>query len=184
MKKELSVVFPIYHQDGKYFLLMGKCAPGKKLSGIRNGFGGKCEPLYAGSSYLREETTLECARRELEEELRIHKDFNINIEERDFIKIGAVIMGHNIVDFFVINLNQKIEVKDNDEFVDNKWFELHLENQEPESFVSEMLSGDDEVIKNLKKYLHAVKEISEWKTFEINKSEDRLLQEQTKNVFK
>jgi hypothetical protein len=42
--KELTVVFPIHiTPDGVVKILMGKKAPGTKLVGFRNGYGGKCE---------------------------------------------------------------------------------------------------------------------------------------------
>lgn len=58
MKKELTVVFPVFVESDKYWILMGKQAPGKRLAGILNGYGGKRE---------EGETPLDCAVREVKE---------------------------------------------------------------------------------------------------------------------
>ncbi len=97
--KSLSVVFLILKEvekggNQKNFVLLGKQAASKKMPGIRNGFGGKCEFL---SDKNREETTLECAKRELEEESGFCADI------KDFVKIGNLINGDKYVDFFVVN---------------------------------------------------------------------------------
>lgn len=172
MKKELSVVFPVYKEGDKYFLLMGKQAEGKKLAGFRNGYGGKCE---------EGENTLVCARRELEEELGLLKNHGIVLIEEDFHKIGSVFMDDKQIDFYVIYMPEKIPLpEDSTEFVDTKWFDL----EHGDGFVSEMLSGDGIIIQKLNKYLRAMEEGKEWKGFEINKTGNKELEKQVKNIYK
>lgn len=170
--KNLSVVFLVYkdlHSGGnaENFILLGKQAPGKKMPGIRNGFGGKCEFLVNEN---REETTLECAKRELKEES------GINTELTNFIKIGNLVNGDKCVDFFVVNTENKLMLSDNSEFVDITWFDLG----KPELFLSDMLSGDHMIMQEVFKY---VKNPETFKEFKINKTGDKILEMQTKNIF-
>jgi 8-oxo-dGTP pyrophosphatase MutT (NUDIX family) len=167
MKKELSLVFPIYEdkQTNKFWILLGKQAPGKKLAGFRNGFGGKCEQKPDGTM----ETTLECARRELKEEL------DLEIEEVKIEKCGYFTNGDRLIDCFVIRFKEKIEPPaDNSEFQDTKWFDLG----EPEKFVGEMLSQADKEMEGLTKFLQT------GELFGFDKSMNTELQNQVKNVFK
>lgn len=171
--KSLSVVFLILKEKDlsgsvKNFVLLGKQAEGKKMPGIRNGFGGKCEFMMSEN---REETTLECAVREFGEEA------GISAYSKDFIKIGNIINGDKYVDFFVINTDKKIAIRDNGEMVDVRWFDL----EKPEDFLSEMLSGDHMIIGELAKY---VKDPDNFLEFKINKTGDKTLDLQTRNIFK
>ena len=166
MKKELSVVFPIYEFENKTYILMGKQAPGKKLAGFRNGYGGKCEPG---------ESTLFCAKRELEEELKLGEKYRMHISCEDFEKVGTVLQDDKQIDFFIVRLSDMIlPPTDNSEFVNTAWFDI----EEKEKFVPEMLSGDDEVIASLTEYLKTKKEV------EINKTGNQELERQTKNIYK
>jgi NADH pyrophosphatase NudC (nudix superfamily) len=166
MKKELSVVFVVHkNEEGNFSIMMGKQAPGKKLTGVRNGYGGKCEDG---------ETTLGCAVRELKEELNLENNFGIVVSQNDLQKVGKVLMDEKVIDFFVLELPNKIAPpSDNSEFVDTKWFDL----ENPVDFVGEMLSGDEEVIGGLKRYLES------GVTFEIKKTGNQELEKQTKNIF-
>lgn len=165
-KLYLSVVFPIYEHEGSTYVLMGKQAPGRKMEGKRNGAGGKCEDG---------ESTLFCAKRELEEELKLEQNYGINISYDEFIKVGTVIQNDKQIDFFIVKMNDMImPPSDNDQFVDTRWFDL----TKPELFVHEMLSGDDVVVASLNEYLKTGKE------FLIDKSNDELLKEQTKKIYK
>jgi 8-oxo-dGTP pyrophosphatase MutT (NUDIX family) len=165
--KNLSVVFLIFKEGEKTFVLLGKQAEGKKMPGIRNGFGGKCELVINEN---REETTLECAKRELKEEA------NIDVKLKDFVKIGNLINGDKFVDFFVVSTEEKIEIADNKEFVDLAWFDL----EKPELFLPDMLSGDHMIIEELQKY---VLNPNGYVEFKINKTGDKTLDMQTKNIF-
>lgn len=166
--KKLSVVFLVFKEGEKTFVLLGKQAEGKKMPGIRNGFGGKCEWLEDEN---RGETTLECAKRELAEESRLCADI------KDFVKIGNMINGDKYVDFFIIDTDKKIEIHNNQEMVEVAWFDL----EETELFLPDMLSGDHVVMGELEKY---VKDPDNFLEFRINKTGDKTLDLQTRNIFK
>lgn len=164
--KELSVVFLIYkekYEPGKdnFYILLGKQAPGKSMPGIRNGFGGKCE---------EGERTLDCAVRELREESGCEFDRN------NFIKIGNVLNDDKSIDFYTVFTDAKLELKDNSEMVDIKWFDLSC----PQVFLADMLSGDHAVISELQKFVTGQANYVE---FKINKTGDTLLSNQTRNIF-
>jgi 8-oxo-dGTP pyrophosphatase MutT (NUDIX family) len=165
--KNLSVVFLLFKEIDKTFVLLGKQAFGKKMSGIRNGFGGKCEYVVNEN---REETTLECAKRELKEEA------GIDAASKDFFKIGNMVNGDKSVDFFVVATENRAKLADNSEFVDMLWFDL----EKPEMFLSDMLSGDYVIIEELQKYVSNPKGYIE---FKINKTGDEVLNTQTRNIF-
>jgi 8-oxo-dGTP pyrophosphatase MutT (NUDIX family) len=160
--KSLSVVFPIFKEEGKNFVLLGKQAEGKKMPGIRNGFGGKCE---------EGESTVDCAMREMKEEGG-DEFLEFHLKREDFIKCGFVIMDEKLIDFFILNLNKKIDVKDNTEMIDVRWFDLA-----EDAFISEMLHGDELVIDGLRRFLF------QGSIFEINKTGDKELGEQVKNIY-
>jgi 8-oxo-dGTP pyrophosphatase MutT (NUDIX family) len=169
MKKNLTVVFPVFEKDGESFVLMGRQAPGKKLAGFRNGYGGKC---------FEAESMLDCAKRELEEELKPEENYNIKIDKREYKNIGSVFMDDKQIDFFVIFLNTMITPpSDNSEFVDTHWYDLKY----PELFVGDMLSGDEAIIKELNKFLDSREN---YVNFEINKTGDKKLEGQVKNIYK
>lgn len=169
MKKNLTVVFPIFNKDGDFFILMGRQAEGKKLAGFRNGYGGKCE---------EGESMLDCAARELEEELKLEEIYKIELNNQDFKNIGSVFMDDKQIDFFVVELSQMIAPPaDNSEFVDTHWYDLTL----PELFVPDMLSGDEMIIEELNKFLQ---NREGYENFEINKTGDKKLEGQVKNIFK
>ena len=129
--KKLSVVFFIHFIENKCFILMGKQAPGKRLAGIRNGYGGKCE---VG------ESTSDCAAREVSEES------GMEIASSDLVKVGKIIDANMQVDFFVVISSTKFQPPaDNSEFVDVRWFDLEM----PELFVQEMFPNSDILIQQL-----------------------------------
>lgn len=137
--KKLSVVFFINFEEGRKSVLMGRQAPGKRLAGIRNGFGGKCD---------EGETTLDCAIRETKEEV------GLEIEKENLIYVGCIVDETMQVDFFVILSETKFTPpNDNDEFVDIRWFDL----QRPEVFINEMLPHNDTLIAELNKKLDELK---------------------------
>lgn len=130
-KKKLSLVFFTHNDGQKTYILMGKQGPEKKMPGIRNGFGGKCE---------EGETTRECAIREVAEEV------NIELKPEDLMETGKIIDEKMIVDVFVKMCETKFEPpKDSSEFVDVQWFDIEM----PELFVPEMLPNNDVVIEKL-----------------------------------
>lgn len=166
--KNLSVVFPVFKSDEKTYVLLGKQAPGKKMPGIRNGFGGKCNYL---EDEQREETTVECAIRELSEES------GISVNQHDLIKIGNIINGDKSVDFYALHMKEMIKIDDNNEMVEIAWFDLN----NLDTFVGEMLSGDRAVIEELSKYCSAPNTYTE---FYIDKTGDKVLDQQTKDIYK
>lgn len=125
--KELTTVFPIHvTDDGMVKILMGKKAPGTKLAGIRNGYGGKCE---VG------ESPLDCAVREVKEET------NLDLEKEKLIYIGKVIEGDKHVYFYIYFFDSEIKLPDSEkDFVDNRWFVLSNLG----SYVDEMIPGNIE----------------------------------------
>jgi 8-oxo-dGTP pyrophosphatase MutT (NUDIX family) len=166
--KKLSVVFVIYKNvDGENFILLGKQAPGKKLEGFRNGYGGKCE---------EGETTLECSKREMKEELGEEFVFGMEAKISSELKyFGKLFMDDKQVDFFVAVAPEKfLPPADNSEFVDTKWFSL----SKPEEFLGEMLSGDDKIISALNHFLKT------GENFEIKKTGDKLLENQVRNIYR
>ncbi len=161
--KKLSLVFFIYLEGEKKFVLMGKYAPGKRSEGIRNGFGGKCE---------ENESTLDCAVRETKEEL------DIEIKPEGLRLVGKIIDENMQVDVFVKISESKFEPPaDNKEFVDTKWFDL----DSPQLFVPEMFPDNDIVIESLTEKINELKSAGEMKELFIvdetkNKNPDLKLQ--------
>jgi 8-oxo-dGTP pyrophosphatase MutT (NUDIX family) len=189
--KKLSVVFVICFEGDKKYVMMGKQAEGKRMPGIRNGYGGKCDYLEVEGRW---ETTEECAVRELREETgskygeEIKSETGsgtqseINVSTSELKKIGNIVNGDKFVDFFVLVLKEKINITDNDEMVDVRWFDV----EKPELFVDEMLSGDDIIIKELQRYVSDPENINnpeKFEKFKIDKTNDIELNKQVKNIF-
>lgn len=132
---------------------MGKQAPGKKLPGLRNGYGGKCEE---GEEYI------DCAVRELEEESRV----KVPLEK--LINVGKIIDVGREVEFYVVNSEEKFDPpRDNSEFVDVRWFDI----SKREEYIFEMFPGNEGMIIMLEeklKELNVTKKIE--KTFVFDQS--------------
>ena len=125
--KQFTVVFPITEWEGKRYILLGQQRPGKPLAGYLNGYGGKVE---------EGESILECASRELEEELDISLD--------NPVFIGTIVHEQKEV-FFYLSTAEYRERVDTQEMIDNTWYELS-----DESFVSKMMPGDSEIIQQIR----------------------------------
>jgi NADH pyrophosphatase NudC (nudix superfamily) len=82
-----------------------------------------------------------------------------------------------IITFFATYIEDKIIIKDNSEMVDMRWFNIKNTNE----FLIEMLSGDENIIKELEKFIYNEEIYSE---FNIIKTGDKVLQEQVKNIYK
>jgi len=108
--KRLTVLFPLYKNEyNETFVMLGKQAEGKKMPGIRNGFGGKCETR---------ESMVDCVIRETKEETEGALD--LENKKEDLKNIVSVIIDEKLIDFFVFYLENKIEIKDNGDTVDIK----------------------------------------------------------------
>ena len=137
--KKLSLVFFIYFENNKKFILLGRQAPNKRLAGIRNGSGGKCEG---------NESTEDCAVRETKEE------FGIQIKKEELVLVGKIVDETMVVDVFIVLTKEKFNPPaDNNEFVDVRWFAL----EQPELFVPEMLPNNDVIIPELKAKIDELK---------------------------
>jgi len=166
MKKELTVVFPVYVESNNYWILMGKQAPGKRLAGILNGYGGKCE---------HGEMPQDCAIREVKEEI------NLDLDKEKLIYIGLLIQGdkkeiQKYVFFYIYFLDKKVSLPDNNEFVSNKWYETE---KFPE-YVGEMFAGNYELMSEVDRVL---REYPNFKPFELDLSDNLHLREQAKKIY-
>lgn len=160
--KNLSLVFIIHRDENtsEYSVLMGRQAKGKKLAGFRNGYGGKCE---------EGETTLGCAKRELEEELKMI------FPAESFKKCGDFKVADKNIDCFVVEVQEKFkEPEDNTEFENTKWIEL----KDISKYFFEMLEGDSKVMEAVAEYINT------GKTFSFEKNENELLRKQTEGIFR
>lgn len=165
--KELTVVFPIHTTpDGVIKILMGKKAPGTKLAGFRNGYGGKCE---------EGEDMLDCAVREVKEET------NLDLDKENLIYVGKIIEGEKHVYFYIYFFNTEIQLPDNDkDFIDNRWFVLG----EKESYISEMFSSDHIFMDYLIDFMHNKNYANpNFKRPVFDFSEDLVLKEQVKDIY-
>ncbi|AKH32969.1 hypothetical protein XF24_00642 [candidate division SR1 bacterium Aalborg_AAW-1] len=163
MNKELSVVFPLYENEGETFVLLGKNGPATKMPGLRNGFGGKCE---IG------ESVLDCAIRETQEETA----GAIVLSPESLFEIGNVYMSDNIITFFTTYLTEKISIQDTHAMIDIQWFSM----KNTSIFLHEMLSGDDQVIQQLSNFIDNKEQ---YIPFRLDKTNDSKLAEQTKNIY-
>ena len=169
-KKELTVVWPVcvekINDKTKFWIMMGKQAPGKRLAGIRNGYGGKCEDG---------ELSIDCAVREVKEEI------NLSLDKDKLICIGLLIEGEpseiqKYVYFYIYFLTEKIKIADNNEFVDNKWLEV---KKFPE-YVHEMFAGNFELMTEVDKVLD---NLNNFTPFELDLSDNLQLREQAKKIY-
>ncbi len=168
--KKLTVLFPLFKEKSETFVLLGKNAEGKKMPGIRNWFGGKCEIINWNM-----ESTLDCVIRETREE---SWDAIILHKQKDIITaLGDVIMDNKIITFFATYLEEKITLPDSDEMVDIQRFNIKNTNE----FLFEMLSGDEKVIDEVQKFIDEGRQYS---PFIINKTGDKLLEKQIQDIYK
>ena len=167
-EKRQTVIFPLYKEDWECFVLLGKNAEWKKMAGIRNWFGGKCE-VY--DNWLIE-SAIDCVIRETKEETLEA----IELQENNIKRLWNVIMEDMTIVFFITYLKDKISIKDNAEMIDIRWFNTKHTNE----FLYEMLSGDEEVIENLNEFIHNENTYTE---FNIDKTGNTKLKEQVKNIY-
>lgn len=164
----MTVVFPIFKErinnEITNWILMGKQAPGKRLEGIRNGYGGKCE---------MGELPIDCAVREVKEEI------GLDLKKEKLIFVGKLIQKEKQVFFYLYFLNSKINLVDNSEFVDNKWFKI--ENYK--DYVGEMFEGNLELMKEVNKNLNDLEKLEEFTPFELDMSDNYKLSQQAKKIY-
>lgn len=159
--KQLTVVFPVFSEAGKDLILMGRQAAGKRMPGIRNGPGGKCE---------EGELPEDCAVREVREEI------GVELNTGDLKHVGLLVEGDKQVYFYTARLPEKIDIADNDEMVDVRWFAADA----PESYVGEMLPGNGPIMQEVSRSLASP---AEFKPFSFDFSDNEELREATKNIF-
>jgi len=159
--KMLSVVFPFYTKGGRFLILMGRQAPGKRMPGVRNGFGGKCE---------EGELLEDCAVREVKEEI------GLELKKEDLNYVGKIIEGDKHVYFYTTELDSKIHIPDNSEMVDCRWFDVDKQ----EDYVHEMLPGNEAPMHEVAKSLHDPNHFS---PFMFDMSDNDELMEATKHIF-
>jgi 8-oxo-dGTP pyrophosphatase MutT (NUDIX family) len=159
--KMLSVVFPVWREGDTNFILMGKQAAGKRMPGIRNGFGGKCE---------EGERVEDCAVREVEEEI------GIKLETKDLRFVGTIVEGEKQVFFYTTQFTTKVQIDDSGEFVDCRWFDVAA----IDTYIHEMLPGNDAPMRELAQSLQTPKE---FKPFEYDMSDNTELMEATRHIF-
>lgn len=97
------------------------------------------------------------------------------------IYIGLIIEGdkseiQKYVYFYIYFLNNKITLPDNNEFVNNKWYEA---KRFPE-YVNEMLAGNFELMSEVNRVLG---EYPNFRPFELDLSDNLQLQEQVKKIY-
>jgi 8-oxo-dGTP pyrophosphatase MutT (NUDIX family) len=159
--KLLSVVFPTFAEGNTNLILMGRQAPGKRMPGIRNGFGGKCE---AG------EHIEDCAVREVKEEI------NLDIRKEDLYFVGTIVEGDKQVYFYTVRLGSKITIADNTEMVDCRWFDVEKQN----AYIHEMLPDNERPMCELARSLRSPEEFT---PFALDFSDNDALLAATANIF-
>jgi 8-oxo-dGTP pyrophosphatase MutT (NUDIX family) len=159
--KLLTVVFPVFVEGNTNLILMGRQAPGKRMPGIRNGYGGKCE---------EGELVEDCAIREVKEEI------GLDIKKEDLHFVYRIIEGEKDVYFYTVPLDSKISIADNSEMVDNRWFDV----EKQEDYIHEMLPDNERPMQALARALRSL-ETYEPITFDL--SDNQELMEATKNIF-
>ena len=141
---------------------MGRQAPGKKMPGIRNGPGGKCE---------EGESPLDCAIREAREE------FGLELTKGELKYVGLLVEGEKEVYFYTAQLPLKVAVADNDEMIDIKWFDV----EDIDAYISEMLPGNEPIMRSVARSLASP---GGYQPFSFDFSNNQELKEATKNIFK
>jgi 8-oxo-dGTP pyrophosphatase MutT (NUDIX family) len=159
--KLLSVVFPFFVDGGTNLILMGRQAPGKRMPGVRNGFGGKCE---------EGETIEDCAVREVKEEI------GLDLKKEDLRFVGTIIEGDKQVYFYTARLDSKISIADNDEIVDCRWFDAERQDD----YIGEMLPDNEQPMRELARSLRSPEQFT---PFAFDMSGNKALIEATKNIF-
>lgn len=146
-------------------ILMGKKAPGTKLAGFRNGYGGKCETG---------EAPLDCAVREVKEEI------DLNLEKEKLIYIGNIIEGDKHVYFYIYFFDTQIQLPDSDkDFIDNRWFVL----KDLESYIHEMIPGNEEMMVQVPDIVKNVCEHTQYKPFVVDLTSNEVTMEITKQIY-
>jgi len=146
-------------------VLMGKQAPGKRMPGVRNGPGGKCEPG---------EEPIDCAVREVREEI------GVELNKEDLKYIGTLIDGEDHVYFYTSVLKEKIVIHDNAETVDCRWFNI----ERTDEYVHEMLPGDEKIIREVITSIKNPEQFNEFKldTSDLDETTRAKLKEMTKHI--
>jgi 8-oxo-dGTP pyrophosphatase MutT (NUDIX family) len=159
--KLLSVVFPVFVEGDTNLILMGRQAPGKRMPGIRNGYGGKCE---------EGELVEDCAIREVKEEI------DLDIKKEDLHFVGTIVEGDKEVYFYTVLLETKISIADNTEMVDNRWFDVERQDD----YIHEMLPDNERPMRELARSLRSREGFM---PFAFDLSGNPALIEATKNIF-
>lgn len=164
--KELTVVFPIHTTpDGVVKILMGKKAPGTKLAGFRNGYGGKCE---------ESENPLDCAVREVKEET------DLDLEKEKLIYVGKIIEGEKHVYFYIYFFDTEIQLPDSDkDFIDNRWFVL----EDLDSYIHEMIPGNEEMMRQVPGIVNQILNNEEFVPFAVDLTGNEETMEVTKQIY-
>jgi 8-oxo-dGTP pyrophosphatase MutT (NUDIX family) len=164
--KELTVVFPIHiNPGGVVKILMGKKAPGTKLAGFRNGYGGKCE---------EGETPLDCAVREVKEET------GLDLEREKVVYIGKIIEGDKHVYFYIYFFDSEIYLPDSEkDFVDNRWFVLENTSE----YLPEMIPGNEEMIVQIPGIIDQVLNNEKFTPFVVDLTSNQEAMEVTKQIY-
>ncbi len=183
MRKEFSLVFFVRTANGKKEIMMGKKnSPQKpKLHGTINGFGGGCEG---------NETILDCAIREVEEETTSKEGGSgVKLVKDDLILVGKIIDtsdGKNVEIFFVIwneNRFSKIPSSSND-FDDIKFFDI----EKTDDFLPYMIRKNDILVEQLDLKLEELRDLgkieSDLFTIDETLNEDKELREQIQEIYK
>lgn len=161
--KKMTVVFPIYKEEDKTYVLLGKQTAQKKMPGVRIGPGGKFEEE-------KDQTIEDCAVREVLEEL------GIKISKESLQPIGCVTKDEWQIDCYVTEEAPYVVYENNEELENIQWFDL----DHPELFINEMLPGDEAVIQELCAY---VKNPTQFKLFRIDKTGNMDLEKFLKNIY-
>jgi 8-oxo-dGTP pyrophosphatase MutT (NUDIX family) len=159
--KLLTVVFPTFTEGNTNLILMGRQAPGKRMPGIRNGYGGKCE---------EGESVEDCAVREVKEEI------GLDLKKEDLHFVYRIIEGEKDVYFYTVPLKSKISISDNSEMIDNRWFDV----EQQEDYINEMLPDNERPMHAL---AQALRSPDEYEPCIFDLSDNKELMEATKNIF-
>lgn len=162
--KNLSVVFPIFidkETKNNFYIMMGLYAPGKRLFGLRNGYGGKCE---AG------EAPIDCAVREVKEEI------GLDLDKEKLVYVGLEVENDKQIYFYLYFFEERILVPDNTEFTDNKW--LLLKNTD--SYVHEMFPGNIEIVTHVQKFLE---NYPNYPTFALDFSDNQEIKKFSSKIY-
>jgi ADP-ribose pyrophosphatase YjhB (NUDIX family) len=164
--KELTVVFPIHiTESGVVKILMGRKAPGTKMAGVRNGYGGKCK---------EGESPLDCAVREVKEET------DLDLEKDKLIYVGKIIEGDKHVYFYIYFFETEIYLPDSEkDFINNSWFVLSLFD----GYIKEMIPGNEEMMTLLPNIVDKIINNQKYDPFAVDLSNNQKTMEVVKEIY-